>query len=98
MVSSLRRMDRHLKRTGGADRQVELGGAGLKNRYLTPIAVRIWGSGALRYLKSEERTPLERVIANKLGGNLRYLPKTGFRGSTRKQVLLSPAEELARVR
>lgn len=30
--------------------------------------MRFWGSGALRYVKSEERTPLERVTANKWGG------------------------------
>lgn len=30
--------------------------------------MRFWGSGALRYVKSEERTPLERMIANKWGG------------------------------
>ena len=29
--------------------------------------MRFWGSGALRYVKSEERTPLERVTANKWG-------------------------------
>jgi hypothetical protein len=29
--------------------------------------MRFWSSGALRYVKSEERTPLERVTANKWG-------------------------------
>jgi DNA-binding transcriptional regulator YiaG len=37
VVSSLRRIDRHLERAGGAERQVTLVVAGSKNRYLTPI-------------------------------------------------------------
>lgn len=41
--------------------------------------MRFWGSGALRYVKSEERTPLERVTANKWSGQFALSAKNGHR-------------------
>jgi hypothetical protein len=39
--------------------------------------MRFWSSGALRYVKSEERTPLERVTANKWGSQFSLSARSG---------------------
>jgi hypothetical protein len=55
--------------------------------------MRFWGSGALRYVKSEERTPLERVTANKWGSQF-ALSARGGRLSRRMRCPLCIAQRL----
>lgn len=49
--------------------------------------MRFGGSGALRCVKSEERTPLDRVTANKWDGQFAPSAKSGYQNGCSASIL-----------